>query len=250
MKTRSSVRKTLVVAAASIVASVLSAFGGQAPGRRAAPAESKLWTDTFDTSACTWSATGRNDFFILEPGDQGVFDSREGKDAVRLVITVSSDTKRVGSVDTRIVEERESRNGQLVEVSRNFFALCGPTSDVFYFGEDVDIYKNGKLDNHEGSWMAGQAGAKPGLFMPARPLVGARFYQEIAPGVAMDRVEIVSLSETVKTPMREFRESVKTEETTPLEPGVKDYKVYARGIGMIQDGSLLLTTHGSVASQK
>ena len=250
MKMVSLVMKTPLVVPALIVASVIAVFGGQAPSRAAAPSESKRWTDAFDTSACRWSSTGRNNFFILEPGDQAVFESREGTDAVRLVITVLSDTKSVGTVDTRIVEERETHNGQLVEVSRNFFALCGPTNDVFYFGEDVDIYKNGKVDNHEGSWMAEKAGARPGLFMPARPLLGARFYQEIAPGVAMDRVEILSDSETVKTPAGEFRESVKTEETTPLEPGVKDYKVYARGIGMIQDGSLLLTKHGSVASQK
>ena len=118
---------------------------------------------------------------------------------------------------------------------------------VFYFGEDVDIYKDGKIDNHEGSWIAGKAGAKPGLFMPSRPLLGARCYQEMAPAVAMDRIEIVSDAETLKTPAGEFHGCLKTEETTPLEPGVKDYKVYARGIGMIQDGLLLLTKHGSVA---
>jgi hypothetical protein len=80
--------------------------------------------------------------------------------------------------------------------------------------------------------------------MPARPLLGARFYQEIAPGVAMDRVEIASDAELVKTPAGEFHDGVKTEETTPLEPGVKAYKVYARGIGIVRDGEFLLTTYG------
>ena len=249
MKTLSLVMKTPLVVPALIVVSVIAVFGGQAPGRGPAPGEPKRWTDAFNTSTCKWSSTGSNDFFILEPGDQAVFEGRDGRDAVKLVITVLSDTRRVGNVDTRVVEERETHNGQLVEVSRNFFALCGPTTDVFYFGEDVDIYKNGKVDNHEGSWMADKSGARPGLFMPARPLLGARFYQEIAPGVAMDRVEVMSDRETVTTPARAFREAVKTEETTPLEPGVRDYKVYARGIGMIQDGVLLLTQHGSVAAQ-
>ncbi len=249
-KTRSFALTTPLFVPALIVGSVIAVCGSQAPRRATAPGETKRWTDEFDTSACQWSSAGRNDFFILEPGDQAVFEGREGKDAVRLVITVLNDTRKVGNVDTRIVEERETHNGQLVEVSRNFFALCGPSADAFYFGEEVDIYKNGKLDNHEGSWVAEKAGAKAGLFMPARPLIGARFYQELAPGVAMDRVEVVSDSETVKTPAREFRAAVKTEETTPLEPGVTDDKVYARGIGMIQDGVLLLTQHGSVALQK
>jgi hypothetical protein len=63
----------------------------------------------------------------------------------------------------------------------------------------------------------------------------------------MDRVEFISDSETLKTPAGEFSECLKTEETTPLEPGVTDYKVYARGVGMIRDGSLLLTKHEPVA---
>lgn len=60
---------------------------------------------------------------------------------------------------------------------------------------------------------------------------------------AMDRVEIVSDSETLKTPAGEFRECLRTEEMTPLEPDAKDTKVYARGVGMISDGGLLLTEH-------
>jgi hypothetical protein len=212
-----------------------------------APKETKRWTDKFGTPACTWSSTGKNDFFILEPGDQSIFDGREGKLSVHLVITVLNDTKQIGGVETRVVEERESHDGELSEVSRNFFAVCGPTNDVFYFGEDVDMYKGGKLDNHEGSWVAEKDGAKPGVFMPARTLLGSRFYQEIAPGVAMDRVEIVSDNETLKTPAGEFHDCLKTEETTPIEPGTKEYKIFARGVGLIQDGELLLTKHGSVA---
>ena len=45
------------------------------------------------------------------------------------------------------------------------------------------MYKDGKPAGHEGAWTANTAGAKAGLFMPSRPLLGARFYQEIAPGV-------------------------------------------------------------------
>jgi hypothetical protein len=227
--------------------------GPLASGEAAVAAESKearVWTDRFDPPPCAWSSRGKNDYFILEPGDQAVFEGHEGAASIHLEITVLNDTRKVAGVETRIVEERETHNGELVEVSRNFFAVCGPTNDVFYFGEDVDIYKSGKVIDHEGSWTAGEAGARAGLFMPSRPLLGARFYQELAPKVAMDRIEILSDSESLKTPAGEFHDCVKTEETTPLEPGVTDYKVYARGVGMIQDGVLLLTKHGVAASKK
>jgi len=234
-----------------MVGSVLiGAFGAGDAFPVASSKETKSWTERFNLDACVWASSGKNDFFILEPGDQATFEGHDGKDPTRLVITVLEETRKVAGVETRIVEERETRNGELVEVSRNFFAVCGPTDDVFYFGEAVDLYKGGKVVDDEGSWTAGVAGAKPGLFMPSRPLLGARCYQELAPGVAMDRIEVVSDSVSLKTPAGEFHDCLKTEETTPLEPGVKDYKIYARGVGMIQDGVLLLTQHGSVAPTK
>jgi hypothetical protein len=209
----------------------------------AAPA--KRWTDSFNVSECAWASSGRNDYFVLEPGYQQVFDGREGKDSVHLIITVLGETRRVAGVETRIVEERETRNGQLIEVSRNYFAFCTRTGDVFYFGEEVDMYKDGKVSTHEGSWIAGKDGAQAGLFMPARPLIGARFYQEVAPSVAMDRSEVVSDIESLDTPAGALKNCVKTEETTPLEPSSVSYKTFARGIGLVRDGDLLITKYGT-----
>jgi hypothetical protein len=160
--------------------------------------------------------------------------------ATQLTVTVLNETKSVDGVETRIVEERETKNGQLVEVSRNFFAISTRTNSVFYFGEDVDMYSNGKVTSHEGSWVSGEKGAKFGLYLPGLPLLRARYYQEIAPGVAMDRAEVMSITETLTTPAGRFTNVLKTTEDTPLESFSKESKFYARGIGLIQDGSLKL----------
>jgi hypothetical protein len=210
----------------------------------------KRWTDNFNVEICAWSSSGRNDYFILEPGYQMTLEGNEGEDTLRLEITVLNETKIVRGIETRIVEEREMVNRELVEISLNYFAVCGPSNDIFYFGETVDLYRNGRITDHEDSWSAEDAGARPGLFMPSRPLIGARFYQEFAPTKAMDRVEIISDSEFLKTPAGEFQNCLKTEETTPLEPDVKEYKLYSKGIGIIQDGDLLLTRYGSGVSKK
>ncbi len=66
----------------------------------------------------------------------------------------------------------------------------------------------------------------------------------IAPETAMDRAEIVSLHATMSTPAGEFRDCLKTEETTPLEPDDREYKYYARGIGLVRDGSVKLVRYG------
>ena len=197
---------------------------------------SGAWTTVFMVEPDELASTGRNPYFVLEPGYSLVL---EGGGA-QLIITVLNETKKVDGVETRVVEERETKGGQLVEVARNYFAISKRTNDVFYFGEDVDMYKDGRLVNHDGTWLSGVNGSKFGLIMPGRPLVNARYYQEVAPKVAMDRATIVSVSETVKTPAGEFTNCLKVEETTPLQRFVTEYKYYAPGIGMVRDGSLRL----------
>ena len=199
-----------------------------------------LWTTRFAVEKAELSSRGRNPYFILEPGYQLIFEGG----SERLVITVLEETKTVDGVETRVVEERETKNGKLVEVSRNYFAISKRTNGVYYFGEDVDMYGGDRVTSHEGAWLAGVGEARFGLMMPGEVLLKARYYQEIAPRVAMDRAEIVSLTETIKTPAGEFRNCVKVLETTPLEPDNREYKYYAQGVGLVQDGALKLVKYG------
>ena len=198
--------------------------------------ESRKWTDSFGIENCTFSSTGRNRFFILEPGYQLVLESSEEK----VVITVLNNIRKIGNIETRVVEEREEENGELKEVSRNFFAICKEHGDVFYFGEEVDDYKNGKVVSHSGAWRADEKGSKAGIIMPGMILLGARHYQEIAPN-AMDRAEIISDNVTMNTPAGTFHNCLRVEETSGIDPDEKYYKTYAPGVGLIQDEDLLLT---------
>ena len=206
------------------------------PRQRSRATNQDSWTSTFAVEPGELVSTGRNPYFVLEPGYQLVLEGG----SVRLTITVLDATRTVAGVETRVVEERETDKGNMVEVSRNYFAISKRTNSVFYFGEDVDIYKNGVVANHEGAWLAGTDGARFGLMMPGDALLKARFYQEIAPKVAMDRAEIVSLTASVQTPAGSFSNCLETEESTPLEPRTKETKYYARGIGLVQDGALKL----------
>jgi hypothetical protein len=204
----------------------------------------RAFTSTFAVEKSALSSTGRNPYFILEPGYALVFAGKEDGVEVGLTITVLDETRSIDGVETRVVEERETKNGALVEVSRNFFAISKRTNDVYYFGEEVDIYKGGKVVSHEGAWRSGTSGAQFGLAIPGSPLLGARYYQEIAPDVAMDRAEVVSLDETMETPAGKFTHVLKTVETTPLEPGAGESKYYAAGVGLIKDGPCKLVRYG------
>jgi len=200
----------------------------------------------FDVNKANLANVGKNPYFIpLEPGYRLTL---KGGGAT-LTVTVTRKTKLVDGVETRVVEEREEKDGQPTEISQNYFAIDKTTGAVYYFGEDVDVYKGGKVVSHEGAWLSGVGGAEFGMMMPGKPKVGNKFQQEIAPKVAMDRCEIVALDEEVKTPAGTFKNCLRTKEGSAIEKGTGD-KVYAPGVGLIKDDEFLLAKISKVVPKK
>jgi hypothetical protein len=119
-----------------------------------------------------------------------------------------------------------------VEITDDYYAQ-DTKGTVWYMGEATTAYEKGKPASTEGSWEAGVAGARPGVIMPAHPRVGMAYRQEYLKGHAEDRAKIVSRDERVKVPLRRFRHTLMTLETTPLEPDVLEAKFYARGVGVV-----------------
>lgn len=223
-----------------------------------ADANDKKFTDEFSIESCRFKSSGANPYFLLKPGRQLHYSNAacvaSGKcdELEELVITVlfeerditfRSDDDQLMTVRARIVQERETANGQLKEISRNYYAECEGTRDVFYFGEDVDIYQNGKVVSHDGAWLAGRQRAQPGIIMPGGAfLLGARYYQELAPNVALDRAEHVRMDLEVAVPAGRFEDCVLIHETTPLEPTNLSKKTYCPKTGLIIDGDLRLVS--------
>ena len=195
----------------------------------------QAWRDAYTVKRDNLVDRGSSTYFILEPGYR--LRLEDGKDS--LTVTVLDETQVVDRVKTRVVEERETKDGQLVEVSRNFFAIDKTTMDVYYFGEQVDIYKNGQVSSHEGQWLSGKNGAKFGLMIPGKPRVGDKYYQENAPGVARDRAEIISTTEELKVPAGSFKNCLRTRESSEIESGVED-KGYAPSVGLVKDANFTL----------
>jgi hypothetical protein len=208
------------------------------------------FTDEFPVETCKFQTTGANPFFILKPGrqlhfsNQACVDAGECDELEELVITVLNQTRvvtlrddgKTRNITTRVVREVERADGELTEISRNFFAQCTGTQDIYYFGEEVDIFGDGKIVSHEGAWLAGRNRAEPGIIMPGGAfLLGSRYFQEIAPGVALDRAEHIGVDLEVEVPAGEFDDCVKVKETTPLETGAS-FKTYCPGVGLVIDG--------------
>lgn len=217
----------------------------------AALAQSDGFTSQFPISACQFDSQGNNAFFRLVVNRQLYLSNvrcvGEGdcEELEELWITVLPETRdirfshdgRQVTVRTRVVEEYETADGELEEVSRNYFAQCKPMNDVYYFGEDVFDGDGHKLPD---AWLSGRNGARPGIIMPDRAfLLGSRYYQEIAPN-AKDRGEHTAMGFEVEVPAGVFKNCVEITETTPLEPGHESPKTYCPNIGLVRDGDLEL----------
>lgn len=203
-----------------------------------------------DPSICFPSSGGftvesTNPYFPIDVGNQWEYEGEEDGESVRLVITVLDLIRVVDGVETRVLEEREFIDDELFEVSWNYLTETGGT--LCYYGEDVDIFEDGIV--HDGAWCAQDNPDvnKPGIFMPANPRPGMKYPIEIAPGIAEDEAKIVGIG-PVEVPAGRFTQTIRVEESTPLEPG-KGYKFYAADTGLLIDGPVELVSFVQGAGQ-
>ena len=73
----------------------------------------------------------------------------------------------------------------------------------------------------------------PASSSPPTRKPGLEYRQEYYKGEAEDAAKVLSLDATAKVPFGTFENCLKTEDTTPLEPDVVEYKYYARNVGPV-----------------
>ncbi len=212
---------------------------GEGGGGVAACFEPTLDVGLCDPATATFSLTSTNPYYPLIVGNASVLEGTEDGQLIRVERVVLPDTEIVDGVETHVLEAREFIDGALYEVARNFYVEASDGT-VCYFGEDVDFYENGAVVNHDGSWRAGVDGAKPGIIMPASPAVGDGYYQENAPGIALDmgRVAAVGLSDTFGG--TSYPDVIRVMDSNPIDdedPCEEEEKLYVPGVGEAADTS-------------
>jgi hypothetical protein len=191
----------------------------------------------FDPGAFRAAAV-TNPFFPLEPGTVYVYSVREGARTSVDSITVTREQKTIGRVSVVVVHDRVRRDGKIVEDTHDWYAQ-DTAGTVWYLGEATTSYE-GKRPNTSGSWQHGANGARAGIIMHARPVVGAAYRQEYRKGVAEDMGRVVSVDDTASVPAGRFTGCVTTEDWSPLEPETMERKTYCRGVGVVRE----MTTKG------
>jgi hypothetical protein len=176
-----------------------------------------------------------NPWFPLARGSVYVYDGQKDGKQARDVMTVTRKTKTIAGISAAAVADRLFLNGQLAERTTDWYAQ-DKRGTVWYLGEKTaELDANGKVTSTEGSFLNGRDAAKGGIFMPAHPQVGQAFQQESFKGQAEDRFRILDMATSIATPAVSSNNSMLTEETTPLEPGVVDHKYYVQGIGTVKE---------------
>jgi hypothetical protein len=172
-----------------------------------------------------------NPYFPLVPGTTRVYeaDTEDGFEVIR--VHVSHETKEILGVTCIEVVDTVWVDNEIVEDTRDWFAQ-DVDGNVWYFGEIAVNFEDGEISDLDGSWEAGEDGAKPGIIMKAEPEVGCVYREEFLLSEAEDAAEILALGESVTVPAGDFGDCVKIKAFTPLEPDF-ECKFYAPGVGVV-----------------
>ena len=124
-------------------------------------------------------------YFPLEAGRRAVLRAKGVEDGERFteksVLTVlDRPGPRILGVRTTTQFDKAYEDGLLVETF-DYFAQDKP-GNVWYIGKDVTNFHYDDKGNlirkdHESAWRAGRRGGKPGYMMPARQIVGQRYFR-------------------------------------------------------------------------
>jgi hypothetical protein len=243
---------TLTVAAAAVAATghVASGARGPAPSRpegrscRAGGYEPELKPAEF-------GRTVHNPYFPLPVGRtliyRGIKDGETQVDRVH----VTRRRRVIEGISSVAVTDVASHRSALLEKTTDWYAQ-DKRGNVWYMGERTAAYlPHGKVD-HSGSWLAGVNDAEPGIVMQAHPEVPRSYRQECLPGQAEDMAWTVVSGGRFTAGSATFTNVLTSLEFTRLEPGVIDKKVYAPGVGIVEERAMsgpketavLVSSHG------
>ena len=175
-----------------------------------------------------------NPYLPFLPGTSWTFEGVSSGKPEHIEVVVTPERKEILGISAVVVRDTVTVDGEVVEDTFDWFAQ-DRDGNVWYLGEAVQDFENGKLVGTDGTWEAGVDGAVAGIVMPATPAVGDAYRQEFSIGEAEDMFEIIADDDTETVPAGQFARVVVTKDWNPLEPDVIEEKRYAPGVGLIAE---------------
>lgn len=198
----------------------------------------------FDPANFAVNPRDDNWWLPLAPNTQYVLEGRSNRGGGllphRVVFTVTDLTKKIHGVNTRVLWDVDINQDQVSEAELAFFAEDW-SDNVWLFGEYPEEYEGGLFKGAPNTWLAGSAGAEPGVQLPSWfSLSGAPYVQGFAPSVGFfDCAKDIIKGESTCVPYGCFTGVAVVEEWSPLDPeGGFQRKHYARRVGNISIGAV------------
>lgn len=179
-----------------------------------------------------FEAEAEHKFLPFLTGASWVYQSETDEGREEVVVTVLDKTKDVDGIESIVVHDVVTLDGVLIEDTFDWYAEH-EDGTIWYMGEIAQNFEDGELVDIDGSWQAGEDGGLPGIIMLAQPVVGATYRQELLLLEAEDAATVLSLNATASVPYGTFTGCLKTEDFSPLEPGVVEHKFYAKNVGLV-----------------
>ena len=163
---------TLAVAAVSALG--VAACGGDetptvtqaAPTASSSPAGSNLpqGSEPVKLDPAEFTTKIDNPYWPMSPGSKWVYSETDTQGTrEKAVVEVTNKTKTIANgIEARVIRDTVSENGTPVEITDDWYAQDS-AGNVWYLGEYVTNYQNGKVVDHGGSFEAGVDGAQPGI---------------------------------------------------------------------------------------
>lgn len=173
-----------------------------------------------------------NPWFPLTPGTTYIYEGQTAQGLVHNEVAVTSNTREILGVPCVEVHDTVKIDGQLTEDTLDWYSQ-DKDGNVWYFGENSKELDDNLVVSLEGSWTAGEDGAKPGIIMEAAPAIGDFYRQEFSLGTAEDLAEVTGLNASVDVPYDSYTQCLETRETASLEPDALEYKYFCKDVGNV-----------------
>jgi hypothetical protein len=204
------------MAAPLYVAAVEQGAGGKVVASQVAKA----------AASTEWTNKGQHAYFPLIPGYKWEYSNGKSYKVVR---TISSKTKLIAGVSTRIMTEDHYNKGKKVESWKWFLAINKTDGRVGFFGEESRTLDNGGLWWID-SWYAGQGSNPVGTLLPGTLTVGMNYIREAADDELDVDCTVESMTVQVKAGGKTYKKCVQVLDNTWLSSW---RTTYAKGVGEV-----------------
>jgi hypothetical protein len=195
-----------------------------------------------DSDPADFSSDINNTYFPLVQGQTYTYQSEDTEGNIQTIVVTVQGMTTIDGFPCREVTDKVYEGvgtaGNLLEDTIDWFSQDGE-GNVWYFGESTIAFtyddEGNPTPSTEGSWKAGEDGAKPGMIMPSDPggQIDELYRQEFSLGTAEDLGRVIGTGESVTAGGVPYTGCLHTQDSTPLEPGVIEDKYYAPGVGLV-----------------